>query len=343
MGFALIVAIFIIISYVISMGLGILVLFSTIEGLEFSQGSIIIYPLLFVAVEVQVNAGLYFLFLWCIFALCFVAAWKFRENLSTEIKKLLSKTTQGNPLDNNLLAMPLISSMLFVATMVLHFLQSQSGLPTGEPPVGNPFSDFLQFSGAPIVEEIIFRILPIGAFLVTYISIVGKSTRPYFSGAQRLKTCMLAVLQPDKAKERVGLRTIRESGLLGGGLTLSEWMMVFFTAALFGVAHYFGGSWEIGKISQATMCGAVFAVAYLYYGIQAPILLHWYFNYYFTVFDMSSDYISAEIDMLFSWSLLANLFFGVILWFAVFIFGSLAVFGKLKRKKVHVDLEEQNP
>ncbi len=332
LAFILVIALFIIFTYIVSMGLGILALFSTLEGLEFSRGSVMIYPLLFIAVEVNVNAGLYFLLLWWIFALCFAAAWKFRESLLTQITGFLSKT-KGNPFSNNLLAMPLITSMLFVATLVLHFLQSQSGLPTGEPSFGDPFSAFLQFSRASVVEEILFRIIPIGAFLITYISIVGKSTRPYFSGIQRLKTCILAVLLPDKAKERVGLRTVGEGGLFGGGLTLAEWVMVAFTASLFGLAHYYGG-WEIGKILPAALSGVVFGVAYLYYGVQAPILLHWFFNYYFTVFGLSSDFYFAEIDAMYSLTFLANLFLGVILWLSVAIFGLIALLGKFEKKTI---------
>jgi hypothetical protein len=315
-GFALIGSMFIILTYIISMGLGILVVFSTTEGLQFIQSS---------------NNGVYFIFIWCIFALCFAAAWRFRESLSNQIKKFLSKTGQGNIIRNNLLIMPLITSMLFIAILVLHLLQSQFGYPTGSPSVGDPFNDFLAYSQAPIVEELIFRIFPIGAFLVTFIFIVSKSTRPHFSTLQRIKICILAILQPEKAKEKVGLKTVGQNGLLGGGVSISEWIMVIFTASLFGIAHYFGG-WEVGKISQAAMSGIVFAIAYLYYGIQAPLLLHWYFNYYFTVFDLSSEFYVAEIDALYSLAFLANVFLGVILWLAVILFGALAIFKRIKMK-----------
>lgn len=329
-GFAIIASIFIIITYIVSMGLGILVVFSTTEGLQFTQGTKDIYPLLFIDIEVNVNNGLFFLFLWCIFALCFTAAWVLRESLSKQIRKFLSKTTQGSILKNNLLAMPSITSMLFIATIVLYFLQRQSGIPHGGPSIGDPFNDFLDYSRAPLVEELIFRIIPIGAFLVAYILVVSKSTRPYFSTFQRIKLCVLAILQPDKAKEKVGLKTVEEKGLFGGGLNASEWIMVIFTASLFGMAHYFGGGWEVGKISQATICGVVFAIAYFYYGIQAPLLLHWYFNYYFTVFDLSSEFYLIEIDTLYSLIFVANIFLGVILWLAVIIFGSLGIIKRLR-------------
>lgn len=333
-----IVGFFIILTYMLSMGLGILVFFSTAEGLTFSQGLIRLYPLLIVDMEITINAGLYFLFLWWIFALCFAAAWRYRDDLPGRVREFFSVDTKRSPFSNNLLAMPAITSMLLVVTIVLHFFQTQSGIPTGEPRITEkPFLDFLRFSQAPLVEEMLFRIIPIGSFLVTYIFVAGKRTRPDFSWSQRLKTCFLSVLQPEKAKKIVGLRTIGEAGLLGG-ILWAEWMMIFLTAFLFGIAHYFGG-WDLGKIAPATMSGAVFAFAYLYYGVQAPILLHWYFNFYFSIFGLSLDYYSAGIDFL-SLSLLANIFLGAFLWVALIIFGVIAIFELVRRKPKAIPVPE---
>lgn len=334
----LIISFFIVLTYLLSMGLGILVFFSTAEGLRFSQDMISLHPLLIIDVEMTVNIGLYFLFLWWIFALCFAAAWKYRESLSSKVRELFSGITKRSPFSNNLLAMPAITSMLLVATLILHFLQTQGGVPTSEPDISDPFSDFLRFSRAPLVEEIIFRIIPIGIFLVVYIFLVGKRTKPDFSLSQRLKTCVLSVLQPEKAKKIVGLKTIGDGSLIGG-MVWAEWVMVFFTAILFGVAHYLGG-WGPGKISQAAMSGAVFALAYLYYGVQAPILLHWYFNYYFTVFDLSSSYYSAEVDFAYFLAVSTNVFLGILMWVAVMIFGIMAVFKVLRRKPKTIPVPE---
>jgi hypothetical protein len=58
---------------------------------------------------------------------------------------------------------------------------------------------------------------------------------------------------------------------------------------MFGFAHIlYGGGWEIGKVSTACLAGFVFAIMYVSYGAYADILLHWFFNYYFTVLDMGS-------------------------------------------------------
>jgi hypothetical protein len=321
---------FIIATYLFSMGLGVLVLFSTSEGLVFSRELIPLNPLLISDVEVNVNAGLYFLFLWWIFALCFVAAWKNRDGLLGRVQGFFSDSSRINPFTNNLLAMPAIASVLFVITLVLHALQSQAGFPTGEPNVGDPFLDFLLVSRAPIIEEIIFRVIPIGTLLVTYISVVGGSKRYVLTTGARLKTAILAVVQPDKAKEMMGLKTIGRNGFFGGGVSWGEWIMVLFTSSIFGVAHFLSG-WGPGKISQASINGAVFALAYLYYGIQAPLLLHWYFNYYFTVFDLSTAFYSMEIDFAYSLFILANFFFGVLLLIALIFLCILIVLRKLRQ------------
>lgn len=323
-----VISFFIVISYVLSMGLGILILFSTSDGLVFSRGSISLNPLLIADVEITVNAGIYFLILWWVFALCFVAAWKYREGLVHGIQDFFSGASEGNPFTNNLLAMPMITSMMFVATIILHTLQSQAGVPTGEPPISDSFLDFIMVSRAPIVEEVIFRIVPIGAFLVTYISVVGGRMRHMLSLSGRLRMFFLSIVQPDKAKGQLGLKTIGENGFFGGGMTWGEWIMVFFTGVLFGLAHYYG-SWGPGKISQAALNGVIFALAYLYYGVQAPILLHWFFNYYFTVFDLSSTYYLTGIDIAYS-SFLANFFLGILAWTMLIVLCLVMVVRKLR-------------
>ncbi len=328
--FVLLISFFIIITYMLSMALGILAFFSTTEGLSFSIKPIIVYPLLFADFSVTVASGLYFMFLWGVFAICFAAAWKYKENLYGSVRAFFSGTTKLSPFRNNLLAMPIITATLYSVVIILHYMQTQRGVPTGSPPLGDPFLDFLRFSQAPLVEEIVFRIIPIGILLVVYTFVVGKFTKPDFSLNQRIKTCVLAVLMPEKAKKSVGLKTISEGGFFGG-IVWAEWLMVVLTALLFGVAHYFGG-WGSGKISQAAISGLVFALSYLYYGVQAPILLHWYFNYYYTALDVSYQYYFNGIDLL-SLSWLANIFLGMLMLAAMLIFGIIAIFEVFGKRK----------
>jgi hypothetical protein len=334
----LVLSLLVILTYLVSMGLGILVVFSTTEGLTFSRSPVFLNPMLVVDVTLEVNAGVYFLFLWWVFALCFAAAWQYRESFPTTIREVLSGKSPTSVFANNLLAMPAVTSMLLIATLVLHLIQTEGGIPTGAPRTEDPFIDFLRFSRAPLVEELLFRVLPIGSFLVTYIFLLGKRLRPQWGRVQRLKIVFWSVLQPEKAKEEVGLRTVEEAGYLNG-LSGAEWVIVGFTALVFGFAHYLGG-WEAGKISQATLSGAAFGLAYLYYGVQAPILFHWFFNYYFEALDLSSNTFLGSISFL-ALSELANLFLGVLLWVVTIVFGVLTLLRVLRGKpKPHlVDAE----
>jgi hypothetical protein len=137
-----------------------------------------------------------------------------------------------------------------------------------------------------------------------------------------VKTSILSILQPEKAKETIGLRTIEVHGV-SRGVIWAEWIIIISTAVLFGIAHYFSG-WGFGKISQATLIGVVFALAYLYFGIQAPVLLHWFFNYYFNVFNLSSNYYSGANFIYFA-AASTNFFLGVLMWIVVIILSILAV------------------
>ena len=321
-------SLFLVLTYLLSMGLGMLVFFSTVEGLRFSRASLSLHPLLIRDIEVTVNAGLYFVFLWSVFALCFIAAWNYRRSLNNRIREFVSDATTRSLFRNNLLAMPAITSMLLVAIIVLDHLQMQAGIQTGELGLSDPFFDFMLVSQAPLTEEMVFRIMPIGSFLAIYVFLVGKSTKSEFSYVRRLKTCFLALLQPETAKKAVGLKTIGEGGLFGG-VIWAEWVMVLLTATFFGIAHYLGG-WGPGKISEAAVSGTVFALAYLYYGIQAPILLHWFFNYYFFVFDLSLSYLAETNFLSFSWS--ASILFGTLLWVVVIIFGAVYISKVLMKK-----------
>ncbi len=95
----------------------------------------------------------------------------------------------------------------------------------------------------------------------------------------------LAILWPDEAKRQARLPTIQKHG--HRGITLPEWIAAIATSAFFGLVHYIsGGGWDVGKISSAATVGMALAVIYLWKGIHASILLHWFFNYYGYVWEV---------------------------------------------------------
>jgi hypothetical protein len=97
----------------------------------------------------------------------------------------------------------------------------------------------------------------------------------------------MAMLSPERAKSELGCRTVSEHGFLHGIGPL-EWILILATSVAFGLAHYLsGGGWEAGKVSTAFLAGFVFALMFVAYGAYATILLHWFFDYYFTVVNMA--------------------------------------------------------
>jgi len=324
-------------SYVLAMFLGPALFFFTPEGSTFSVLHYIqelplqLFIVIFFVIPIELNAGLVFLFLWGVFILCFVAAWKFREKLHEVVERCFSRPP-GGLFNNWLFAMPVITSMLLVAVTAITRVQETHGVPTGEAPLpGDPFEAFFVVTYASLFEEIGFRVSPIGAFLIVYLFWGGRNSALMWSWGQRLKFFFLSLIYPDGAKEMVGAKTVSDFGVIGG-ISLGEWGMVIFTSVAFGLAHYlFGGGWEVGKITTASMAGFAMGLAYLLYGVQAPILIHWFFNYYGSIIELASDFYPI-VDPFFSITLDITTILGVFGWLMVTIFGLYELFRAIVKR-----------
>jgi len=287
----ILIILLLIFSYFLAMFLGPALFFFTPEGLDSSMLSVRGLPIwLFTIwgfdVPFRLNVGLFFLVLWVVFAICLVAAWRFRESLQEVVGKSFSRPMK-KLFDNCLFALPIINSMMLVAVIAIHSLQEAGGFPTGEPSFPeNLFQFFFEASWHALFEEVGFRVIPIGAFLIIYLFWVGRGNVTTLSWGQRLKLFFMAPLFPDKAKKMVGVRTVSDFGVRGG-ISLGEWVMIFFTSTVFGLAHYLGGGWDVGKITSTSVVGLTMGLTYLLYGVQAPILLHWFVNYYLWFFEPS--------------------------------------------------------
>jgi membrane protease YdiL (CAAX protease family) len=219
--------------------------------------------------------------IWVIYVVCFAAAWRWRQSFHGVLKKALSGSR--DIFGNFLFSMPLLSSMALTAAVAIIYSQTAFGVGTGKPPLpANVHEAFLQLAISPLVEELGFRIVPIGLVVVVFV-FVARSLKASSPGRSRLKLFFLAFVYPEGAKKMAGLPTVGERGLLKG-LSSLEWFMVVVSAGVFGWTHVLSPGWEIGKITSAFVQGFFFAVTYIAYGIEAPILLHWYFNYYFYFF-----------------------------------------------------------
>ena len=273
-------------TYFLTTVLGPVIFFFTQEGtavsvMHMNGLPVWLFTVIFFRIPVMPNAGEVFLFLAGVFFLCLLAAWKFRESFHSVVRKG-SLQPLSKMFNNFLISMPIITSMLLVAVLAIINLQSSAGLPTTPSPEVEklpPFIQFFQFSYAVLIEEIGFRISPIGLFLIIRILEAQIRNGMVLSGWERLKLFFTALIYPDKAKKTVGLKTVSDSGIRKG-ISRGEWIMIFLTAFAWGVAHFLVGGWTVGKITSVFVDGLVFGLTYIAYGAYAPILLHWFFNYY---------------------------------------------------------------
>jgi len=289
--FVTVLAVFVVLmifSYFFTMPLGLVLFYSTSNGSAISTQSY--YPpiefFMFFGFNIPIafSGGVIFMLLWILFITCFIAAWKLRENFLQAIKKGISQS-MIKLFGNNLFTMPIISSMLLVSFILIDFFQEEvAGVPTGGIPTEqNPFLTFFRLTYAPFVEELSFRVSSIGFLLILYLFVVGREQLAKLSTGQVLKLMILTLLYPDKAKRWLGVKTVSDYGIRA--ISIFEWITIIITSVVFGAVHYlYGGGWGPGKITTATLDGLVFGLTYLMYGAQAPILLHWFFNYYLWFF-----------------------------------------------------------
>jgi hypothetical protein len=315
--------------YLLAIVLGPALFYFTPEGLTASTVHFSALKVWFLNIPVSVPIGLdvgaLFFGLWSIFILSFVAAWKLRENFHQTIKESVVQPTR-KLFSSSLFAMPILNSMTLLAVMAINSFQEAGGIPTGTPPLqGEPFLDFFDLSYSAVVEEVGFRLIPIGAFLIIYLFLT-KKREVTFSLSQKIKLFFTAILFPDTAKRMVGAKTVNEYGVRGG-ISLGEWGMVIFTSLVFGLSHFDPGvSWEIGKVSSAAVAGLVLGLSYLLYGIQASIIMHWFFNVYNDTFFLLSE-LHPAVASFANGTVIFSVILGILGWSAA----AILVFRRLVR------------
>ncbi|UCE43533.1 MAG: CPBP family intramembrane metalloprotease, partial [Candidatus Bathyarchaeota archaeon] len=248
------------------------------------------YPLVvqFFDVRIEAALGFAFMFLITLYALCFVLAWKQGNGFHDVVRSLFSKPV-GFYMKNSLFALPVLSSLTYIAVDTIHSFQESQGIPIGKPPLPkDPLLAFFELGLSPLAEEITYRIVPLGVFLAVRLLTLAKDQESLMSWKNRLKVCLAAFASPEDAKRELGLRTMEESGFWRG-ISRDEWVMILFTTVFFALSHYFFTStWDVGKIASTFVQGLIWGLAYLTYGIQAPILLHWFFNLYLYTYALTA-------------------------------------------------------
>ena len=142
-----------------------------------------------------------------------------------------------------------------------------------------------------------FRISPFALYYAVRLGLRSASKQTY-NFKEYLRSLTFLVAFPDNAKRDSGLPNVKRDGIRRG-LTLGEWIIVTLTSAIFGLAHYLAASgWEVGKITSSTLAGLMFSLSYLMFGFPAPIILHWFFNYYFCVFEIAAKIYQGPFELL---------------------------------------------
>jgi membrane protease YdiL (CAAX protease family) len=294
-GLALVLVVLSTITYFVSLVLGPVLFFSTSDGLTVAARPAHQLPIdVFTVIEIPiplfgVTLGVLFAAIWGAFVLCFLLAWLSRGGFPKSIREALSKPF-AIARTNFLFLMPMLATGLLYATVIIEQFQATQGVQTGSlnfPPSTSPYLILLNLAFAPISEEIGFRITSIGLPVGIVLAFAIFRSDPRLAGlVNKVKLVLLTMVSPEAAKRKMGYRSVGTDGLLHG-ITLPEWVLILVTAFAFGSAHLLlGGGWEIGKVTTAFLAGLVFGIAYVAYGAYASILLHWFFDYYFTVLEM---------------------------------------------------------
>jgi hypothetical protein len=98
------------------------------------------------------------------------------------------------------------------------------------------------------------------------------------------------------------------------GIHWSEWILLFLTSSLFGIAHIISGGtdWGVGKAFTAAISGFALGFVFLSYGAYAAILLHWFFDFYFETFNVGANVFGGALATLPDLVSLASVIVGIV-------------------------------
>jgi hypothetical protein len=262
----------------------------------------------------MINLLAAFLGILSIYVACFVTAIKTKGGFAKNLRELARGTTRRIP--NWLVVMPLASSALLIVVIVITYTQSLFGVPTGQLPPLAPYEELYALAYSPILEEVTFRITTLGLLVSLRVVLFRliwftPGTINEESPKRAARLLLLSFLFPERAKAESGLPTITSNGWRG--IHPSEWALLTATSAIFGLAHILTNSgWQAGKVATAALSGFALGLAYLAYGAYASILLHWFFNFYFEVYRLSSTLLGGVFDILAGLTLLLTFSVGIL-------------------------------
>lgn len=214
------------------------------------------------ALPLDTTLGYVFGVLWCTYAVMVgIAITGPRMHIIRAIKNLVSGSGNESWLyQNHMLSVVSWFTILILASTMIDIVQVNAGVQIIPPDYGGDLNRFYDATKAPIIEEIGFRVLLIGAPLAGLYMFRQSPTRTLNS-----------LVHPYSVH---GTHSIRIA--LG---------LVVVSAVFFGVLHIVGDdSWSAGKATQAGVAGIILGWVYYRHGLLAAILVHWATNYFVLAF-----------------------------------------------------------
>jgi len=203
---------------------------------------------------------------------------KEKDSLNRAIRE---KIALEEALSNRIIIIPLTYSILTIISFIIERIQDQVGIETGVLSSRDPVTELLSLSISPITEEIGFRASIIG--LTTFIILSKKSSS---------KNVIKSFLYPEQAI------LSNENKNKNNHIKLL-YTIALFSGLYFGISHImYGGEWQLGKITTASLAGITLGIIYIKFGLFSAILIHWLFNYYTTIY-IRIDEIIGSINILY--------------------------------------------
>ncbi len=154
-------------------------------------------------------------------------------------------------------------SLFYLLSIILVEIQSIFGEAIKTTiPIGESSVFYYQLIYAPFIEELEFRIIPIGAYLLIRYII-----------EKRQFNILEVFIFPGRLLSRFSRKLDRY-----------DLSAILITSGLFGFAHYVYGDWSITKIPQAALVGVILAFGFMLFGPFVDIPIHFLFDGAFTTY-----------------------------------------------------------
>lgn len=204
--------------------------------------------------------------------------------------KVSSSSRKRKVLDTPMGYFAALSTASFCLVVGINLLFSYLGISIGGTGIDtglqqHPFLYYISLIYAPFVEELGFRIIPLG--LLTFALIYRRS--------RNLKDSLYSIALPGKFRGKYSIK-----------LTSIDLVLVAITSILFAYAHVYFGLWYWAKLPTTLIVGVVFAIGYLKFGPFVDIPMHWFFNGLVTLVYIEPA-LSVSIGMIIFWFIFAGI------------------------------------